>query len=730
MLPKTPPVNHKLGNVLAALKSAVLDPGTNISLNALNDTVGTLNPMIRYLGPYVTVCNQFNYFWDEIQDLVSEQTTFGMAQRALIQFNNHQASNAGVQGSTYPANGYQPGDPPDQGYPGDAEYAHGPAYAAAIDNQGNADCEVGQRGYQAMENHLDPLQRRHRVGRAYARRPGDHLDRPVARAARRDVQPQPADRAAAARTSRGTHEEATRRHPQAQVQPVRRGRDRDRADRRVLVRRVHEVREPVREPVHRARDVLERERAQPGLAGPDRGNQRRQGRERRPREGLPARHDRPGRPVHRRRRDDVDPEQRAAPAQGRDLLDPPRIFLEGNFFVDVNPGTPSAPIAPDGFTYAIQQGKGPVQFDQLLGSLQNNTRANLQTLLQQYGIAVKRGGPVYNQSIQYWTPAYLYGSQVAHATLGTQPHDLSNWIDQGGQVNGAFAQHPQNLENLITDFNTTANAFARENVSLSQAIGELPHTLQVAIPALNAVQGALCSGPQVPNCAAGPLPTFAKDLIPGAKSTAPMVDASLPFFTQLRYLVQPDELGGLTNDLSSTVPALAKLNQETTPFMQNEVRPASSCQVNVILPWTHLHDQRPELQLLQRLPGAPGVRRGRGLPAGARRRVAQLRRQRPVRARDRERRDAHLLAPAGPVRAVADADRRDRSRRCPPSTTRATARSSPSRARRSSRTCRARRSRRSPRPGSRPRSAPVRSRSTRARPRVSSRSFKRRSARP
>ena len=82
-----------------------------------------------------------------------------MAQRALIQFVNHQASNAGVQGSTYPANGYQPGDPPDTGYPGDAEYAHGPAYAAAIDNQGNADCEVGQRGYQLKQNHLDPKAR-------------------------------------------------------------------------------------------------------------------------------------------------------------------------------------------------------------------------------------------------------------------------------------------------------------------------------------------------------------------------------------------------------------------------------------------------------------------------------------------------------------------------------------------------------------------------------------------
>jgi ABC-type transporter Mla subunit MlaD len=255
----------------------------------------------------------------------------------------------------------------------------------------------------------------------------------------------------------------------------------------------------------------------------------------------------------------------------------PRIFLEGNFFVDVHPGTPEAPVAPDGFTFPLQQGAGPVQFDQLLSSLQQNTRTNLQILLKQYGIAVKQGGPYYASSIQYWLPAYKYGSQVSHATLGTQPHDLSNWIDKAGAVNGALSQSPQNLENLITDFNTTANAFARENVSLSSAINELPRTLAAATPALNAL-----------NSAFPPLRAFARDLVPGVQSTGPMVDASLPFFHQVRLLVQPSELGGLTNDLSATVPSLAKLNQESIPFYKNQVRPAASCQVKVILPWSNL----------------------------------------------------------------------------------------------------------------------------------------------
>ena len=88
--------------------------------------------------------------------------------------------------------------------------------------------------------------------------------------------------------------------------------------------------------------------------------------------------------------------------------------------------------------------------------------------------------------------------------------------------------------------------------------------------------------------APGPLPQFAKALIPGVKSTGPMIDASLPFITQLRYLVSPQELRGLTADLAKTVPALARLTRESTPLMANGVRPAASCAVNVVIPWSQL----------------------------------------------------------------------------------------------------------------------------------------------
>jgi phospholipid/cholesterol/gamma-HCH transport system substrate-binding protein len=254
----------------------------------------------------------------------------------------------------------------------------------------------------------------------------------------------------------------------------------------------------------------------------------------------------------------------------------PRTFLEGNFFVDLMPGTPDAPLAPNGYTFPAPHTSVPVQLDQVLTSLQANTRHNLQVLLSVYGGAVKQAGPAYNASIPYWTPAYKYTAEVTRDLLGTQANDLPNLLTNGADVAQALDTHPLNLENLITDFNTTANAFARVNTSLSAAVAELPKTLAVAQPALTAL-----------NSSFPPLERLAVALVPGVKSTGPTIDVSLPFVHQLRLLVQPSELRGLTSDLAVTVPALAHLTEATIPLM-SKVRAVSSCVSNVIYPWTQL----------------------------------------------------------------------------------------------------------------------------------------------
>ena len=121
-----------------------------------------------------------------------------------------------------------------------------------------------------------------------------------------------------------------RRRSQVTAQPVHGRRDRDHRDPPVLLRGVHEVRQPVREPVHGPRGVRERQRPASRLARADRGRQRRQGAERLAGLGLPAEGlERPAAAVLGRRRDDDDLRQRTAGPQGRDLLDPPADLPRG-----------------------------------------------------------------------------------------------------------------------------------------------------------------------------------------------------------------------------------------------------------------------------------------------------------------------------------------------------------------------------------------------------------------
>jgi len=143
VLKRSTELNGDLRDALGALRDLSQAPTTNIALRALTGTVETLNPTLRYLGPYVTVCNFWNYFWTFISEQFSESDPTGNIQRALFQFANHQKNSVGTSNATLPANGE--GVPPGE----DPEYLHAQPYGAAVDDQGNADCEAGQRGYPA-----------------------------------------------------------------------------------------------------------------------------------------------------------------------------------------------------------------------------------------------------------------------------------------------------------------------------------------------------------------------------------------------------------------------------------------------------------------------------------------------------------------------------------------------------------------------------------------------------
>jgi virulence factor Mce-like protein len=252
-----------------------------------------------------------------------------------------------------------------------------------------------------------------------------------------------------------------------------------------------------------------------------------------------------------------------------------RMFLEGNWFLDLQPGTPGSGELPDGGALPVAQTRGPVQLGQLFTALQADTRKNLQTLLDEYASALEgEGADGYRRSIPYWKPAYRSSAIVQDATLGVLQHDLSEYIDASGRVARGLDRSPEALKALIADFNTAAGAFAREAQNLELTIDELPRTLAAARPALFELNEAL-----------PPFRRFAQDLEPAIEESGRTIDVALPFLRQARLLVSQDELRGLANDLRPTAPALARLTELTRPLYE-EVRLGASCENEVLHSWS------------------------------------------------------------------------------------------------------------------------------------------------
>jgi phospholipid/cholesterol/gamma-HCH transport system substrate-binding protein len=253
----------------------------------------------------------------------------------------------------------------------------------------------------------------------------------------------------------------------------------------------------------------------------------------------------------------------------------PRIFLEGNFFVDLTAGSPSAPELDDGATLPVQQTATPVQLDEVLTALQSDAREDLQVLLHEYGTALQGAGARgFNRSLPYWEPAYRDTAIVADAMRGETGRDLSGYIKGAGATAAALDRNREQLKSLVTDFHTTAAAFAREEGNLRASIGELPNTLRASMPALAALNESF-----------PPLRALTAELRPGVASSEQTLDVSLPFVRELRGLVSEEELRGLAADLRPTVPDLAALVERSIPLYK-QVRRAAGCQNDVIHPWT------------------------------------------------------------------------------------------------------------------------------------------------
>jgi phospholipid/cholesterol/gamma-HCH transport system substrate-binding protein len=268
----------------------------------------------------------------------------------------------------------------------------------------------------------------------------------------------------------------------------------------------------------------------------------------------------------------------------------PRLFLEGNFFVDLHPGTPSAPLLHEGDEIPIAQTADPVQIDQVLSTLTSDTRADLQRFLAGYGTALTavptpaedatqlplvRGltaAQALNRSYRDGGPALRASAIVARALQGTDSQDVPRLVRGLARATAALGSNEAELQSLVSNLDTTLGAFAARSGDLRRSVAELPDTLARARAGFAALRDAL---PPTATFARG----FAGDLsqLPGTYA------AAAPWFDAASELVGPSELGGLARDLRLSAPDLQALVAGQTGFL-GTADAVSRCGSRVVLP--------------------------------------------------------------------------------------------------------------------------------------------------
>ncbi len=229
----------------------------------------------------------------------------------------------------------------------------------------------------------------------------------------------------------------------------------------------------------------------------------------------------------------------------------PRLFLEGNYYIDLQPGTPSAPTLRDGASLPAGTVTGAVQLDRVLSDLRQPERTSIRGLFQGFGNAVgtpsspggETAGQSLNRSLDNSPQALRSTAIVTTALQGTAPDsDLPRLVDGLGDAFDGLAADPARLTGLVRHLNGTLAAFADRPVQLQQTITGLDDVARAAVPALDKLDASLPS-----------LARFARQLTPGIRQLPAASPVLRPWLLELERLFGEDELGGVARDLAPTV---------------------------------------------------------------------------------------------------------------------------------------------------------------------------------
>jgi phospholipid/cholesterol/gamma-HCH transport system substrate-binding protein len=227
---------------------------------------------------------------------------------------------------------------------------------------------------------------------------------------------------------------------------------------------------------------------------------------------------------------------------------------------ELTPGNPKAGKLPEGGTIPISQTLPDVNLDEVLSSLDADTRDYLRLLLSDGGQALKGNGKQLAQAIRRIEPTARYGREINDA-LATRRSNIKRVIHNFSLLTGELGKRDNQLAGFVTNSNAVFAALAHQDQNLRQTLRQLPSTLTTTNTNLAKARTlARTLGPTL------------QDLRPAARALGPSLRQVRPFVTKTTPVIKNQlrpfsraalptvrQLRPALNDLAAATPSLTRV---------------------------------------------------------------------------------------------------------------------------------------------------------------------------
>jgi phospholipid/cholesterol/gamma-HCH transport system substrate-binding protein len=230
-----------------------------------------------------------------------------------------------------------------------------------------------------------------------------------------------------------------------------------------------------------------------------------------------------------------------------------------DMFLEINPGTNSAPKAKENWTLPIRNTLPDVNPDEIFSALDTDTRDYLKLLVNGAGRGLQGRGNDLQDVFRRFEPTHRDLARVSQA-VATRRSNLRRLVNSLNLLNGELASRHTDVSQLISTSATVFRAFASEDANISRAVSDFPGALRQTTTTLGKVQtyaNVLAPTAEHLRPAVRALNTANHAIIPFARETTPILRTQIrPFVRDARPVVR--DLRPAAQNLATATPELTK----------------------------------------------------------------------------------------------------------------------------------------------------------------------------